>query len=344
MDDHLIELASRYVDGDLDAEAAARLEQRAASDRELAETIASFRRLRASVASYADRLRPPAELDAVMEPLSRAAEAPRRHVRPAFRWLATAAVVVLGVTVGVEVARRNPEPAAPDRSPHGRAPEPDRGIFELAPLPSAVATGDRAVGATDRLLEERPTEPPVPEPPPLEVIGPLSVEADRVPARDEPPTAVSQRQKASAAPQASSAGDQLRDRVRVDAPAEVSSKIDRQRAAGIGSAPKVAPSAATPNDGSVTRRGNGATVELERQATERPAVLIVDGRRIWSGSVVACPEGRLSVVLELRAGRLVAVRPTSDADETTAAATCAAKQLVGLAIDGLGDGELAAEL
>jgi len=334
MDDHLIEQASRYVDGDLDAAAAARLEHRAASDRELAETIESFRRLRASVRSYADRLEPPAELDAVIEPLNRAAEVPRLHVRPAFRWLATAAVVVLGVTVGFEVARRHPEPTVGDRAPRSRVTEPDRSVFELAPLPTAVSDGDRAVGATDRLLEERPTEPPVPEPPPLEVIGPLSAEADGAPKRDAAPAAAPQGQKMTAAPSAASAGGRMRQR----APS------DESAAGTIDASPGAVASATTPDSETASRRTTGSETELKRQAAERPAVLIADGRQIWSGRLASCPEGRWSVVLEVRDHRLVGIRPSVDRETAKTAAVCPTDQLVGLVVDGLGDGEADAEL
>ncbi len=174
MDETLRELVSRSLDDDLDAAEASYLEDCAQSDAEVAAEIDSDRQLRAAVAALAERMEPPASLDKVMDPLLRSAPAPPQRIRPAFRWLGAAAAVVLGVTVTVEMARRNPEPSLsgpPYRD--GRSVQEREEIFQLAPLPTANPDENRPLGATERLLEEEPVAPGAPEPAALEVIGPL---------------------------------------------------------------------------------------------------------------------------------------------------------------------------
>jgi hypothetical protein len=89
-----------------------------------------------------------------------------------------AAVVVLGVTVVLEVQRRQPDPDLgrwQERALEGAAAEPTHG-FSLAPLPTITGSTSRPRGAADRLVsapaeEENPGLEPAP---PLEVMGPLS--------------------------------------------------------------------------------------------------------------------------------------------------------------------------
>jgi len=178
MDETLKELVSRYIDGDLDETESARLEARAKTDGELAAAIDGALELRKAVATLAAGMEPPAALDRVMEPLRQSAPAPARSVRPVYRWLGAAAALVLGVSVAVEVARRNPEPTLrrPVSSQQRSAQDRDE-IFELAPLPTAKPDTNRPLGAADHLLEEKPPQPAAPEPSPLEVIGPLQTEA-----------------------------------------------------------------------------------------------------------------------------------------------------------------------
>lgn len=172
MDETLHELVSRYLDGDLDDEESALLEGRTRTDSEIAAEIEAARQIRRAVAALAQGMEPPATLDTVMEPLRQSAPAPAQTVRPVYRWLGAAAAVVLGVTVAVEVANRNPSPSL--SRPSRQRPAPDREkIFELAPLPSAVPDDNRPLGAADHLLEEELPQPTAPEPAPLEVMGPL---------------------------------------------------------------------------------------------------------------------------------------------------------------------------
>jgi hypothetical protein len=94
------------------------------------------------------------------------------------RRLAAAAVVVLGVTVVLEVQRRQEGPTVTnwqERALKGGAAEPTE-RFTLAPLPTTSAPNEqRPVGAADRLLSApEPEIEPVLEPAPaLEVLGPL---------------------------------------------------------------------------------------------------------------------------------------------------------------------------
>jgi len=98
--------------------------------------------------------------------------------RPWVRRLAAAAVVVLGVSVIIEVQRRQPDPAVhnwQERAREGAAAEPTE-RFSLAPLPtSSVPADERPLGAADRLLAAPEPEVDVvlTAAPALEVMGPL---------------------------------------------------------------------------------------------------------------------------------------------------------------------------
>lgn len=175
MDPNTAEQLSRLLDGDLEAADEERLRARLAAEPALAAELESLRRLQQQVQAVADRMEPPASLDATLLPLQRTAAAPPRRIPPAVRWLGLAAGVALAVTVAVEVSRRPPGPLRPAT---GRLPAPQETPhqpYQLRPLPtSTIPEEERPLGAVDRLLASPPAEAPLPEPEPLDVRGPLN--------------------------------------------------------------------------------------------------------------------------------------------------------------------------
>ncbi|MBW2386698.1 MAG: hypothetical protein JRG92_23965, partial [Deltaproteobacteria bacterium] len=177
MDDARTELLSRYLDGDLEPSEATAVEERLENDSGLAAELRDLETVRESLAALAEHDQPPAELDAMMEPLCRSAPL-RPRVRPSVRWLGAAAAVVLGFTVVMEVRRQHP---APEIEPRSQAPTRNRPAehnerFSLAPLPTSSVSGEeQPLGAVDRLLASPLPEPILEELPALDVLGPLAV-------------------------------------------------------------------------------------------------------------------------------------------------------------------------
>jgi hypothetical protein len=177
MEDSVIERLSRFLDGDLDPVETEEIAAALTSDGELRRELESLVRVRSSLRALADRDRPPRRLDVLVGPLLSG----HPDTTPVRRWarrLAAAAVVVLGVTVVLEVQRRQEGPTGTnwqERALKGGATEPTE-RFTLAPLPTASApTEQRPVGAADRLMSApEPEIEAVLEPAPaLEVLGPL---------------------------------------------------------------------------------------------------------------------------------------------------------------------------
>jgi anti-sigma factor RsiW len=103
------EVLSRSLDGDLDSDEERELAARLEAEPALRAELEAMRRVRRSVAAFASSERVPPELDTLVDPLLRGKPTPV-VVRPWARWLATAAAVILGVTVIIEVNRRTPGP------------------------------------------------------------------------------------------------------------------------------------------------------------------------------------------------------------------------------------------
>jgi hypothetical protein len=158
-DESIIELLSRHLDGDLDPVEARELATMLEDDSALAAKLESMAELRRSVAALAARDEVPAALDRVVEPLLSGRPEPLA-ARPWARWLATAAVVVLGATIVFEVNRRNPGPSIESLARIADEPRADSDQpFALAPLPtSSVPVEEQPLGASDRLLAS-----PIPE-------------------------------------------------------------------------------------------------------------------------------------------------------------------------------------
>ena len=183
-----IELLSRYIDGDLDRADEQKLVGRLESEPNLRSRLEELQRLRSSLSSLAGREHAPVELDALIEPLRRA-RPEAVSARPWVRWLATAAVAVVGLTVIVEVnlrGSRQPTPDASHADKRQRSAEPTE-RFSLAPLPeSSVPPQDQLLGVSERLLASPVPEVPIDDPPALQVLGPLAVPRNSdSPARNE---------------------------------------------------------------------------------------------------------------------------------------------------------------
>lgn len=310
MDEMASELLSRYLDDDLSAVDRAEFERRLEEDPDLRAEADAGRELRRAVSQIAGEMEPPAALDAVMKPMLRSAPARRRLVRPAFRWLGAAAAVVLGVTVTLEVARRNPQlpldrPASPRVMNHD-----DEAIFELAPLPSAVPDEHRPMGATDRLLEEELQSPEAPEPAPLEIMGPLP--SGQLPTDPD----------ATAADVAADDTTQLR-----SAPEPHRKTAKAPQAAGV-----AAETAASRE----RKSGKGRSVAAHHVS------LVVDGVHIWTGWS-SCPQER-SLTLRIRVRHGVIVEAGVPDADRAGRESCLPTALVGAAVEGLSGGEHLAEI
>ena len=347
MDDRLTEMLSRYLDDDLTTAERADFDRLLKTDPQLRRDLDGARRLRRAVASIASGMEPPAELDRVMEPLRRSAPAPQRRIRPAYRWLGAAAAVVLGVTVTVEMVRRNPSPITVKPTRTITASSDDREIFELAPLPTAVPDDNRPVGATDHLLEEQPPPPAAPEPSALEVVGPLTADEFSIATENAPATLKRDKVLADAEFEnrgASSMGEEatLRDGDLSAAPTTGRrEKRDDEPADGDRSFSQSIPSAA-----GVERSGKIDTeaVERERQVDSFPISMLIDGIEVWAGASTICGVGRWPVVLDIQDGIIIDLRSTDGVTKDEAAGACRPAGIIGSAISGVSDGEVTAEI
>jgi hypothetical protein len=351
MDETLHELVSRYIDGDLEDAESARLEARAATDSELAAAIDAALELRTAVASLAASMEPPAALDRVMEPLCQSAPAPARSVRPLYRWLGAAAAVVLGVSVAVEVARRNPEPTLgrPASSPQQPAQDRDE-IFELAPLPTASPDTDRPLGAADHLLEEKPAQPAAPEPAPLEVIGPLPTEATSAVDDGSYRSRESSRSSAPAATPEGTGGGKA-------AIGRLDERTMRQGFPSTGDstgAVSPAPAKAAPSSvgddrlksaGGAGNQGAAAGPSTGREQHGAIEVVVrIDGADRQVGVRLHCTAGVRPVRIVVVDGTVVEIDRIGDRADNEIGDECRLDDLIGATLAGVGDGSHRAEI
>jgi len=160
MDEGTAELLSRYLDGDLDAAETRLIEARLAAEPDLRSELAALRRLQLQVRSVADRMMPPAALDAPPRPADRRAPRAPGRVPPAVRWLGLAAGVALAVTVAVEVARKPPQVRAPTTattpSEAPAATPPPAAAAAHAPAPAAAPLRADEAGESDAAPPAKP--------------------------------------------------------------------------------------------------------------------------------------------------------------------------------------------
>jgi len=346
MDETLRELVSRSLDGDLDDVESARLEERAKTDAELAKEIDAARHLRGAVAALSARMEPPASLDKVMEPLRQSAPATPQRVRSSFRWLGAAAALVLGVTVAVEVARRNPEPTL-TRPPHARPrpAEDRREVFELSPLPTARPEKNRPLGAADHLLEEELLQPAAPEPPPLEVMGPLSTDETQAVAIEAPRSTRTKR--------VSPKGDGAETKVLepLDSPTVREGFAQTEASAAVTSSASPKTNLARTDEDRQTTAGETSTGKTERpenagrrQVMEAGIVIRIGGADVWTGRSVTCQEGTWLVRIEVRDNTVVMMEPIKGDAESVDDGGCRPDDLIGSILAGVSDGIHIAEI
>lgn len=328
-DAKIVELLSRAVDDELDGAEIERLSKLLDAKPGLRDELESMRELRNAVSALANTMNAPEELDSVMEPMLRSAPAPVPTVRPAIRWLGIAAAIVVGVTVSVEMIRRNPQPAPVARAP---VTADDQKIFELAPLPSAVPGEARPIGATDHLVERQPSPPSIPEPEALVVVGPLdaATEADTDRKAEVPAEPAAGREgESSGQIDARASGKRTKghdDRERLPSSAALE---------GAASSPVVTAAKRQSAPPAVA----GASVEAIRSAT---ASVRIGGRQIWAGPAAGCPAGRYEIILEVDAGvvRHVVVTETDGGHP----AECLLEGLEHAAVADVSDGAIAGVL
>jgi hypothetical protein len=334
LDEHLNELLNRYLDGDLDADEVETLEARLRSEPALQRELDTLRQIRQSVAALAVAETVPPELDSVVDPLLRGR--PESIVaRPWARWLATAAALVLGVTVILEVNRRNP---GPDIESFAKATEESRQAtpvdrFALAPLPpSSVPPDEQPLGASDRLLASPIPEVELDDPPPLEVLGPLTEEVGASPADD-----VAAKKGSAVVTEGSAVGAEL--------PAH---KIRQQEA----------PPPATKNEQERRRTEAGETragalgETLQSWDASPPMgrgqlFVFIDGRSAWREFTpsATCKPGRYSVRIVIAEGQVHEARPVGGAASASPSQRlCAADLVLDLEIEEVDDGEYPAEV
>jgi len=177
MDNAKIEMLSRYLDGDLDPDDERVFSGQLESDPDLRSRLEQLQTLRSSLSSLAGSEQVPGALDSLVEPLRRGRPEALAG-RPWVRWLATAAVAVVGLTIIFEVNLSGPRRPPSDSSRTGvrQPPALPSERFSLAPLPeSSVPPEEQLLGVSERLLASPVPEVEVDEPPALHVLGPLEV-------------------------------------------------------------------------------------------------------------------------------------------------------------------------
>jgi hypothetical protein len=336
MGDDRLETLSRYLDGDLGAAEAARLEEQLEADGALAAELEALVAIQHGVRSIAERETPPEELDRVVEPLRLGRPAPV-SVRPWVRWLATAAAVVLGASVILEVSRTRldeistPAPAQRSRVSEEAASEP----FALAPLPtSPVPPEERPVGAADRILASPVPQVDVDEPPALEVLGPLEADA----------------QIQNGAATRLSATD-----ARVPPLETAGRRPEKHRGNGAVSSTDDA----SLHEGNDQRsRDSGEAVQTptekagidpwanEMQTTRGQLYVFMDGETAWQEFVPTsrCQSGRYSVRIRVSNTIVSDVWPVGRPPAAPSQRLCAAELIVGLRVEDVPDGEYSAEV
>jgi len=339
MGDARVERLSRFIDGDLDPAEERDLRARLESEPALAAELASLIAVRRSLAALATRERAPVELDSLVEPLLRGRPEPIA-IRPWARWLATAAIVVIGLTVIYEVNFGHRVPNLEDklaRRSSQPVPEPTE-RFALAPFPtSSMPPEKQLIGVGERLLAS-PIPAVEPGPPPaLEVLGPLEEGAG-----DELPP-----------PRDNDVGSKSRHEGEVDGVSAAWADEPRARAAPPAPPP---PSKADDMEGrtkteDVSSRGaasSGIRLWRDQTTTGRGQLFIfVGGKTAWRDfeTTAFCSPGRYAVRVKVSGDVVIEVWPVGGATtDKTSHRLCAGQLIVGLTISGVPTGEYAAEV
>ncbi len=330
MEDPGTERLSRLIDGDLDAREAEELREIIATDRGLRRELEGLKRVRSSLLSLADRERPLERLDVLVDPLLRG-KPETASGRPWVRRLAAAAVVVLGVSVIIEVQRRQPDPNVfkwQERARAGAAAEPTE-RFTLAPLPTSSLPADQQpLGAADRLVAapDPEVEPVLAPPPALEVMGPL----DAGPGDND----------------AGAGREELDDRPsgRRQSFADEGSPAESERAdkGAVRSGPAgVEPSA----QGTGASEDRSSLRKSEASSSGAQLFVFMQAETAWKSFSPdeSCEAGRYSLRIRVENGVIREVWPVANPPAPTRQVR-ASQLVLGLAIENVADGEYAAEV
>ena len=337
-DETILEILSRHLDGDLNADEEVELSARLDAEPALANELETMRRLRRSVAALASSEHVPPELDSLVDPLLRGKPDPIA-LRSWARWLATAAAVVLGATVIFEVNRRHPGPSIESMAKLRKQGHPEEPAerFTLAPLPtSSLPAEQQPLGASDRLLMSPAPDIELDDPVALEVLGPL--EEGEVETVDDqkisggPVDEIQPMDSAAAEDKGAKKGEGLRTTV----PGE---KDD------LDHAPR------RKESDSALEGGRGAAA-LQSWAASPPMgqaqlFVFVDGKSAWRDFTppATCKAGRYSVRIVVAGGAVREARPVGGAASAAPSQRlCAAGLILDLEIDEVADGEYPAEI
>lgn len=334
MTEGVTERLSRLIDGELEPTEMEELEAALESDPSLRREFEGLSRVRRSLRSLAERERPPAALDTLVDPLLRG-KPETKSSRLWARWFAAAAVVVLGVTVVLEVRRSQPDPAILNWQEHaleGAAAEPTE-RFSLAPLPTISAPEDsQPRGAADRLLSapEPEVNSAVDPAPPLEVLGPLSA------------VNVSEETRSG----------------RQDFDAQSTTGLEADEATSV-SQPQPRTSAASKKSGkrtSISNQGTSETPNRERRQkagfgdvgtgkTGAQLFVFMEAETAWRGFEPdgPCEAGRYALRIKVEDGVISEVWPVANPPAPTRQVR-ASQLVLGLEVEGVDDGEYAAEV
>jgi hypothetical protein len=337
MEEETIEILSRYLDNDLDNDEAARLEDRFRADPELAAELVALQALQRDIASIAAREQPPSELDQLVEPLLLGRPTPI-HVRPWARWLATAAAIVLGITVVFEVNRSRLGDRAGDRLERRTAasnPQPTE-RFSLAPLPtSSLPEDEQPLGATDRILASPIPEVVADDPPAFEVLGPLEKKTESI--GDEDRGRTTAERSVAAFAEAGTEKD------RPEAQGVAKDAIAEEKSMPRGSGEKEIESGELGDEGN---RLVPAPWEDEAAGSRGHLYVFMDGETAWQNfeTETRCQSGRYVVRIRVNNEVVRDVWPVGIPPAAPSQRLCAAEIIVGLKIENVSDGEYPAEV
>lgn len=334
MDETIGELLSRHLDGDLSPDEERELMGQLENDPSLAARLDALCRVRASVASLAAKESVPAELDSVLEPLLSSQPEPLT-IRPWAQWLATAAVVVLGFTVIIEVNRRNPGPdigSIARRADQGSSQT--EGPFALAPLPtSSLPVEEQPLGASDRLLASPIPDIELEDPLPLEVLGPLEGEV-----KPEGKVGSTTDEIVDAAPVGAATTEKKAPSDRPKSGTPLAAKGDRARA-----------TQEQEEDRAQETGRNAAPQPWEADPPKGRGQLFVfiGEKSAWSEFTPSrnCKPGRYTVRITVSSGSVREAMPIGGAAAASPSQRlCAAELIIDLEIEGVADGEYQAEI
>ena len=332
-DETINELLSRHLDGDLDIDEKRALEARLEAEPDLKAEFDTMKRLRSSIASLAAAKDVPPELDQLVDPLLRG-NPEVVTVRPWLRWLATAAAVIVGATIVIEVNRRDPGPGIESlakAAKDNRRETTER--FALAPLPtSSLPPEQQPLGAADRLLASPVPDVELEDPPPLDVRGPLEV-GERGDTLDETSSTAS-------------AGV-------VDEPSTMTVLSDAKKL-GREKSDRPLNDIEAPRGQEEMRPGRAAAeADALQPWDEAPPMgraqlfVFIDGESAWREFTPkdTCRPGRYPVRVVISRGVVREVRPVGGAASATPSQRlCAANLVLDLELDGVIDGQYPAEV